>query len=59
MTEFESKTTNVLINEIQATVSWHEAGDLLSVFDQLNTDTLSDGRVGLFGLKTTANREMT
>ncbi len=45
--------TNVLVDEVEATISWHETSDLLSVLDQLHTDTLTDGRVGLFGLKTT------
>ena len=55
--------TIVLINEIETTVIWHETCYpaisslqlwrlLLSVLDELDTDTFSYGRVGLFGLDT-------
>jgi hypothetical protein len=45
-------------HEVQATVVWHEGSDLLSVFDELDTDTLSDSGVGLFGLDADLNVSM-
>lgn len=44
--------THVLIDEVQATVARDEAGNLLAVLDELNSDTLTNGRVRLLGLKT-------
>ena len=36
--------------EMDRTTYRHERGDLLAVLDELDTDTLADGRVGLLGL---------
>ena len=45
--------TYVLVDVVKATITRNEASNLLSVLDQLHTDTLTNGRVRLFGLKTT------
>lgn len=36
----------VLIHKVETTVEGHEGRHLLTVLDQLNTDTLADSRVG-------------
>jgi hypothetical protein len=38
--------------EVKTTIIGNESGNLLSVLDELDTDTLSDSRVGLLGLNT-------
>jgi hypothetical protein len=39
-------------HEVKTTIIGNESSDLLSVLDELDTDTLSDSRVGLLGLNT-------
>jgi hypothetical protein len=39
-------------HEVETTIIGNESSDLLSVLDELDTDTLSDSRVGLLGLNT-------
>ena len=53
LSEAGNKHLVVLIYVVKATITRHEASDLLSVLDELHTHTLADGRVRLLGLKTT------
>ena len=41
----------VLVDVVKATIAGNEARDLLSILDQLHSDTLTDGGVGLLGLQ--------
>ena len=53
LTETRNKHFIVFIDKIQTTITRNESRNLLTVLDQLNTDTLTDGRIRLFGFKTT------
>lgn len=46
----------VLLDEGEATVAWHERRNFLAVFDELNSDALADGRVGLLRLHPAAKQ---
>ena len=49
-TESRNKNFIVIVDELESTIERTESGDLLVVFLELNTNTLSDSRVRLFGL---------
>jgi hypothetical protein len=52
-TETGNQDFVVFVNVVQTTIVGDESRNLLSVLDQLNTNTLSNGRVGLLGFDTT------
>ena len=56
-TKTSHKDFIVFFNKVEATIIGHEGCDLLSVLDQLNSNALSNGRVGLFGLNTNLGRK--
>ncbi len=52
-TETGNQNLVVLFNESQATIVGDESCDLFAVLDELDTNALTDGRVGLLSLNTT------
>ena len=51
-TETGNQHLVVLIHVVQATITRHEGSDLLAVLDELHTNALTNGGVGLLGLHT-------
>lgn len=51
-TETSNENFVVFVDKVQATIVRNESSDLLTVLDELNTDTLSNGGVWLFGFNT-------
>lgn len=43
----------ILIDKVETAVVWHESRDFFSILDELSTDTLSNGGIGLFGFDAT------
>jgi hypothetical protein len=54
-TETSDQDFVVFIDVVKTTVIGDESGNLLAVLDELNTDTLTNGRVRLLGFDTTAS----
>lgn len=52
-TETSNEDFIVFINVVQATITRDESGDLLTVLDELDTNALTNSRVGLLSFNTT------
>ena len=51
-TESRDQDLVIFLDKVKATIAGNEGADLLAVLDELHTDALSNGRVGLLGLDT-------
>lgn len=55
-TETSNEDFIVFINVVQTTITRHESGNLLTVLNELDTNALTNSRVGLLSFNTTMHK---
>lgn len=58
-TFWQTASNQLYLNKVQTTITRYEGSDLLAVLDELDTHTLSDGRVWLLSLYSPARTKLT
>jgi hypothetical protein len=58
-TTFNTIATYVFLDVVQTTIIGDKSSNLLSILNELHPSTLSDSRVGLLSLNTTAKKHRT